>query len=283
MHGFTLHPIRRQIFVLPLTFFILCGISHNVSAQIYVIGSSAQFGTVDPTTGSINVIGTTITDFGPTVFSGLAWTPNNGNFYSVAGIDGDRGLYRINPTTAATTYLRNIGTSLVTITSRTDGMLFGYSSDTTASTSTLWRINPLTEMLATQVGAAGALGAANAGGLVFDNDDNLYLINSDTGQLSQVSTTNGTTTPVGAATGTTNVYGMAPSTTGYYGFSATDRGIYPLTLSTGTTTSGATYSFGPSDPLALIYGTAGVIPEPATGCLMLVGVPLLLRKLLIKA
>jgi hypothetical protein len=249
--------------------------SQNAFAQIYVIGSSAQFGTIDPLTGVINVIGTTDTDFGPTIFSGVACTPNNNNFYSVRGDTGaDNGLYRINPSNAATTYLGDIGTSLVTIASRTDGVLFGFSSDFTSDTSTLWRINPLTESVATQIGAAGALGPANLGALTFGSDGTLYMVNNSSGQLFSVNTTTGVTTPVGAGTGTTEMYGMTgDGNANYYGFTATNRNIYSMNLSAGTATVGAQYSFGPTNPLDVVFGATAAIPEPATGCLMLMGAP----------
>jgi streptogramin lyase len=277
------NPLSRRRFcllprpncLLPLGVLITLSIfSQNASAQMYVIGSSGQFGTIDPLTGTINVIGTTTTDVGPTIFSGLAWTPNNSRFYSVRGDTGaDNGLYRINPTNASTTYLRDIGTSLVTIASRTDGVLFGFSSDFTSNTSTLWRINPVTESVATQVGLAGALGPANLGALTFDSSGNLYMINDTTGQLFTVNTTTGATTPVGAGTGTDSVYGMTGDGNGnYYGFSATGRSIYTINLTAGgATLVPPTYSFGPTNPLDVIFGATAVIPEPATGCLMLLG------------
>jgi hypothetical protein len=272
---------RRRFCLLPLGVLLALSIlSQNASAQIYVIGSSAQFGTIDPLTGIISVIGTTTTDVGVTFFSGLACTPNNNNFYSVRGDAGtDPGLYRINPTNAATTYLGDIGVPLVTITSRLDGVLFGFSSDTTADTSTLWRINPLTESVATQIGAAGALGLANFGSLTFGGDGNLYMTNNNTGQLYQVNTTTGTSSVVGAGTGVTGLSGMAPDSNGnYYGFSSDTGSTYSLNLSTGTATLGSSYTFGSGNPLDLIYGAAAAIPEPATLALALIGLPLLRRK-----
>jgi hypothetical protein len=275
------HCSRRRFCFLPLGVLLVLSIfSQNASAQIYVIGSEKQFGTIDPTTGVITTIGLTTTDFGPTAFSGLAWTPNTNQFYSVRGDEGiDNGLYRINPTNAVTTFLKDIGVPLATITSRIDGVLFGFSADFTNNTNTLWRINPLTEMTATQIGAAGGLGTASLGALTFGGDGNLYMLNNTTDQLFLVNTTTGTTTPVGTGTGTTEMYGMVGDSNGaYYGFSATNRNIYNLNLSAGTATQGAQYTFGPANPLDLILGATAVIPEPTTLALLLVGAPFLLAK-----
>jgi hypothetical protein len=264
-------PLLTNCFLLLGVLLALSILSQNAFAQIYVIGSDAQFGTIDPLTGVINVIGTTNTDLGKTIFSGLAWTPNSNLFYSVRGDAGlDNGLYSINPTNAATTFQKNIGVPLVTITSRLDGVLFGYSAN--MGMGTLWRINPLTETMATQVGAAGALGTVGAGGLVFGGNGNLYLADDATGQLHQVDTTTGVTTPVGAGMGAFGLYGMAADSNGNtYGFLGDDRGVYSINLSTGAATQGTQYTFGPASPLDLIYGATAVIPEPATGCLMLLG------------
>jgi hypothetical protein len=237
-------------------------------AQIYVAGSGSQFGTLNPLTGAFSSIGTVSGD--TSQLSGMAF--GGSLLYGVAGVDGtDTTLYRVSVSSGATVALRSIGAALVSLASRSDGMLFGYSTTFDGNgeplASTLWRIHPTTETLAT---AIGPMGIATLDGLSFAPDGSLYTSDSATGVLYRIDTATGAATALGGGIGTTNLTGFGMSASQLFAF-GDDRTVRPVDTATGAGGTPVSYSFGPSTPLDFVTAAASVVPEPSALALLSIG------------
>ncbi len=245
----------------------LIGAAH---AQIYVAGSGSQFGTMDPTTGAFTSIGTL--SGATNQLSGMAFGAGP-LLYGVAGLDGtDTTLYRISAGSGATVALRSIGAAFVSVAARPDGVLFGYTTSFDGNgmplASTLWRIDPINDTLATSL---GSLGIATLDGLSFAPDGQLYTSASDSGILYRLNTTTGAASAVGGGIGTINLTGYAVGGNTLFGF-ADDRSVRSVNTTTGAGGSAVSYSFGPSSPLDFVTASASaVVPEPSALILMLIG------------
>jgi hypothetical protein len=250
-----------------LAFLTLSGAIH---AQIYVAGSGSQFGTMDPTTGAFSSIGSL--SGATTQLSGMAFGAGP-LLYGVAGLDGtDTTLYRVSTGSGATVALRSIGAAFVSVAARSDGVLFGYTTsfdgNGTPLASTLWRIDPINDTLATSL---GPLGIATLDGLSFAPDGQLYTSLSSTGNLYRLDTTTGAASAVGGGVGTMNLTGYAVGGSSLFGF-ADDRTVRPINTTTGAGGSSVSYSFGPSSPLDFVTAAASaVVPEPSALALLLIG------------
>ena len=112
----------------------------------YVASATAQFGVVNAETGAFTPIGKTTS-----VLSGLALGPD----HSLEGLDADNNLVTIDPATAATTVVGNVGLpvqpdgNVTLLTSLGRGRLFAVDPD-----NVLYSINPWTGH-ATRIGSTG--------------------------------------------------------------------------------------------------------------------------------
>jgi len=176
-----------------------------------------NLGTVDVGTGTVVVVGAlgvTLTD--------IAFAPNGDLF----GIDFGN-LYRIDPKTAATAFVGNLGagSSMNALVFSSDGVLFAAAFLNQG----LYTINPNT-------GAAtlvGNIGAFSSGDLAFDASGQLFMT-STTSALIKINRSTGTGTPVGPL-GLSNVFGLAfGGNNVMYGYAGTT--IFSINLETGAGT-----------------------------------------------
>ncbi len=229
-------------------------------AQTFVVGSDTQFATIDPTSGTITNRGST-----GIVLYGLAATPS-GSLFAVDGQGVTTNLYSVNPANGTLSIAGNPGVDFSTITGRGDGLLFGYAlvdtdNDTFVDNSFLYSVNSNTPSSATFI---GSLGLPISGGLVFDDNANLFATDVG-GTLFTISTINGTLTEVGPTQ--PGLFGLSFSNGTLYGYSDSPRNVYQINRTTGAATPGPTYQFPTGDPASIIYAAADIpvaIPEPGT-------------------
>jgi PEP-CTERM motif len=217
----------------------------NVSAApiLWVGDSDGTLGTVDVATGTASVVG----QMGQ-VMTDIAFDPS-GNLWGITFT----GLYGINPTTAATTFIGNLGTSANSLVFGADGTLY------TANTQ-LYTVNTATGV-ATAIGGGG--GYNSAGDLAFVGGV-LYLSSTNNG-LYSLNTTTGAGTLIGGM-GFSDVYGLATDNNiDLYGVTGTS--VIGINTTTGAGTFLVNYS---GTSLGTAYGSAffsesggGTVPEPS--------------------
>jgi len=211
----------------------------------YVVSATAQFGVVNPETGAFTPIGKTTS-----VLSGLALGPD----HALNGLDADNNLVTIDPATAVTTVVGNVGLpvqpdgNVTLLTSLGKGKLFAVDP-----ANDLYSINPWTGH-ATRIGSTGipvpdftncvtgnSLSGAE-GELYFtfevdDNDPNicgtpspsrLYRIDPHTGQATLVGATGAGAPIVGAGFVDDTLYGFT-----FGGAVNQPNTIYSIDLETG--------------------------------------------------
>lgn len=227
----------------------LLGHQATAGPLLHIHDAARNFGTLNVTTGEVNLIGTT-----PVVFTDIAFDPN-GVLYGCTF----NNLYEIDPETAEATLRGSLGiNNMNAMVFAKDGTLFG------AGGSSLYRIDP-TSGSATNV---GPLGCDSAGDLAFDDTGTLYL-STTSDHLIKVHTETGEGALIGSL-GFSDVFGLAygPDKV-MYGVSDSHRQVFSIDLASGAGTllsdfskTGFTGAYGSS------YTTEAV-PEPNN--LMLLG------------
>ncbi len=226
----------------------------TVQPLLYVDDSAGRLGTVNLSTGEVNVIG----DMGVTLFD-IAFDRDGKLF----GVNPD-GLWSVDPSTAETKYIGGTnfsGTTMNALVFGSDGTLYSAGRD-----STLYTVDPTTGAAT----AVGNMGYSSAGDLAFDQQGRLFL-SSTNNSLVQIDPGTGAGTELGAF-GFGNVFGIARDSTGImYGYS--EQNIFSIDLLTGAGTllqnyagSGLSQAYGGS------FRTEAIVPEPATAALALLGI-----------
>lgn len=248
---------RKEIFKALIVLSALLGTTAAMAAPtMYVHDLNGRLATVNVATGVVDVIGsmgTSMTD--------IAFDPNGYLF----GISFS-GLYSINPTTAATSFIGNHsvsgGNALVF---SPNGTLYGAGY----STSSLFKIDPST-------GAStnlGNMGFNSGGDLAFKNG-HLYLASTGN-QLVDVNLSNLSETVAIGGFGVSNVFGLATGNDNIL-YGVADTTIYTIDTATGLATNRANFGgsgLGSAGGQSFI-SEASVIPEPETYAMLLAGLGL---------
>lgn len=235
-----------------IAFFVTCFLATaaNAGPIIWVHDSSGNLGTVDVSTGTatlVGAMGATMTD--------VAFDPS-GNLYGITF----SGLYSINSTTGASSYIGSLGTSGANaLVFGSGGTLYAAANNTTG----LYTIN-LGTGAATSIGNTGY---NSAGDLAFHGG--AFYLASTTNQLISIDLSSGGAGTAIGAFGYSNVYGLASGDDGVlYGVSGTT--IFSVNTSTGAGTFVS--NFG-GDGLGTAWGSSffgeARVPEP--GILGLLG------------
>ena len=235
------------------TFALAASLAGVASAApiLWVDDGRGNLGTVDVSTGSVNVIG----NMGR-VMTDIAFDPT-GNLY---GIDFGS-LYSINKTNGASTFIGNFGTSLNSLVFASDGTLF-------AANTSLYTINVSTGA-ATVVGNGG-YAYNSSGDLAFIGND-LMLSSCCGDSLVKLDKSTGVGSLVGNI-GYGGVYGLASdNNVNLYGIAGTS--VISINTSTGAGSSPVNYA---GQGLFDAYGSAfykesGAVPEPESLALMGLG------------
>ncbi len=218
----------------------------------YVAGYSAEFGTLDLSTGIFTSLGTTNVGGHPMgLLSGLSVA--NGALYGET-LSGGSNLYSVNPANGALSYIGTNSTSSNVLGSTTSGTL--YSADLSGN---LYSVNTATAA-ATFIGNLGfGLGGYFS---LSDNSSTLYLTRGN-GSLYTVNTSTGVASLVGP---TVQVFATAVSGGTLYGVSATN--IYSINPTTGAFTTGPTIAPGIAIEGLVPVGAVSAVPEPAAAWLL---------------
>lgn len=240
--------------------------SAATAAPILWVGDpDGTLGTVDVATGTPTVVG----QMGATMFD-IAFD-SAGNLWGISGSD----LYRINRSSAATTFVGSLGLGQFLL----NALVFGADGTLYATGGgSLYTIN-------TTTGQATLVGTGNynsSGDLAFIGGQ-LYLTSGGAGpnSLYVLSTTDGTGTNVGAI-GFAGVYGLATdNNVDLYG--VVDTSVIRINTGTGAGTLLSSYTAGGYRTLAEGFGAAflseaggggggtGSVPEPGTFALLGLG------------
>lgn len=223
---------------------------------MHVHDSTGVLGTVDVTTGTANVIG----NMG-VVMTDIAFSPT-GALYGLTFT----GLYSINPTTAAATFIGNHnvpgGNALVF---GTDGTLYAAGFNSTS----LFTVNPSTGATT----SLGVTGFASGGDLAFFAGD-LYLASSAS-QLVKIDLGNVANTVLVGAFGVGGVFGLATGDDGNL-YAVAGTSIYTVNAATGAATNPVNFggqglgsAFGQS-----FFTESGATPVPEPVSLALFGLGL---------
>ncbi len=244
--------------VLSCTTAIALASAAQAAPILYVDDSNGNIARVDVATGDVSIIGN------PGLgFTDIAFDPN-GVLYGITFT----GLYRIDRTTAAATFIGALGQSL-------NSLVFSAAGTLYSANSSLYTIDTSTGAT-TLVGSGG--GYASSGDLAFVGG-NLYLSSasgtSTTNDLYRLNALTGEGTVVGN-TGVANLFGLAtPDNANLLGVA--DNVVYSIDVNSGASTRVVDF-FG----LSQINGTAfvseagGAVPEPTSVALLFGGAGALL-------
>ncbi len=223
---------------------------------MHVHDSGGNLGTVDAATGSVNIIGNMGVQMTDIAFD------SSGNLF---GLTFD-GLYSINTTTAASTFIGNHSIQ--------GGNAFVFGSDGTLyaagnSTTSLFTINTLTGV-STNI---GNMGFSSGGDLAFNNG-NFYLA-SNSNELIRIDLSNIENSSSVGNFGVGGVFGLATGDDGLlYAVANTD--IYTVDITTGLVTNSVSFA---GQGLSAAFGhsfinkatTTGTTPEPSMLALLAIG------------
>lgn len=223
---------------------------------LYLSTTGNQLGTVDSTTGTVSLIGSTGTFLTDIAFdsSGQLWGISFGE------------LYKVNKDTGASTLVGSLGS----VSGTANALVFGADGTLYMAGNTLYTVN-------TATGAAtsiGAIGYQSAGDLAFVGG-NLYMAALGTSDdiLVEINTSTGAGSLVGSI-GTPSVFGLAtPDNVNLFGVAGTNLLSINTTTGAGTVVAG----FTPSGVLlgnaagSAFFAEAGAVPVPATYGLVALG------------
>lgn len=244
---------------LALILLALASISaHAQSNLLYITDTSGNLGVVNLNTDSVTVLGNSGVELRDIGFT------SNGTLYG----NSLTGLYTVNPTTAATSYLGPFSGG------QGDGTmvgLTGYGSSLIGGsvlTNQLYLVN--TSPLTTTT-LSGTLGGLTSGDLTFGNNGALYDILTN-GILDKVTITGNTftTTAIGQ-TGNLHITGMATEANGTV-LALSGTQIYVVDLTTAALTPLFNYAgFGLGTSTGAAISTFVVVPEPSNVALLILG------------
>ncbi len=225
--------------------------------------SSGRLGTVDVATGNVNVIGNM-----NAIMTDIAFDPN-GNLW---GITFGK-LYKIDKTTAASTFIGNLGTSANSLVFDSSGVLY-------TANSSLYTVNTSTGV-ANLVGNGGN-SYSSSGDLAFVGGE-LFLSSSGGDNLVKINTANGSGSLIGNI-GFLSVFGLAsPNGTDLFGLAGAN--VLSIDPTTGNGTFILDYSGqGLGQAFGSAFATEAVVPIPAAawlfgaGLLSLLGIRKPLQK-----
>jgi hypothetical protein len=235
---------------------LLCAALGSHATPILTVSTGgAQLATVDVATGATTIIGNT-----GVVLTDIAFSPT-GDLFGISFTS----LYRVNPTTAATTLVGGLGA----VSGTANALVFGSDGTLYMAGSTLYTVNTLTGG-STAIGSG--IGFQSGGDLAFVGG-NLYLA-SNGSQLIQVNVGTGVGTLIGNL-GVANMFGLAtPDNATLYGVAG--QNVYLVNTGTGAATFQSTFNptlSGGAFGLSFRTESGGTVPEP--GALVLVCVGLL--------
>jgi len=250
--------ISQKLRVIALAATLAGGTASVVAAPImHVHDSAGNLGTVDVATGNASVIG----NMG-VVMTDIAFDPS-GALYGMSFT----GLYSINATTAAATFIGNHGISSGNaLVFAADGTLYGAGNTTTS----LFTINPAT-------GAStnlGNMGFASGGDLAFNGGD--FYLASAQNSLVKIDLANLANTSVVGSFGVANMFGLATGDDGtLYGVAGTS--VYTINTTTGAATNPVSFAgqgLGQAFGQSFFTEAGAAVPEP--GALALISLALAL-------
>lgn len=223
--------------------------SANAGQVLWIDDAQGRLGTVDVSTGAVNVVGNIHVGNSTVVMTDIAYAAD-GTLYGTSFT----GLYTINTSTAAATYIGSTGLSGGNaLVFGTDGTLYTAAGNS----NNLYKLNVSTGH-ATNL---GSVGAASAGDLAF-NGGTLYMT-STANKLVDINLS-----PVGGTNvgnlGFSNAYGLATAADGVlYGVAGTS--IYSINTTTGAGTFVLNYGghgLGVANGTSFI--TEATVPEPSS-------------------
>jgi len=215
----------------------------NAAPVLWLGDSAGLLGTVDVGTGNVNVIGnmgTTMTD--------IAFDPS-GNLWGITF----NSLYKIDKTTATSTFVGNLGASVNSLVFNSSGVLY-------TANSSLYTVNTTTG--AANLVGNGGTAYGSSGDLAFVGGD-LFLSSAPGDNLVKLNTSNGTGSLIGNI-GFSGVFGLAsPNGTDLFGMSGVN--VLSIDSVSGSGISILNYS---GQGLGTAFGTAfiteaTVVPVPA--------------------
>jgi hypothetical protein len=235
---------------------LVIGSSSALSAPIMHIHDGRTLATLDVANGAVVLIGamgTTITD--------IAFDPT-GNLFGLSFT----GLYSINKTTGAASFIGNHGIGLGNaLVFGADGTLYGAGAGTTS----LFSINP-----ATGAGTSlGSMGFRSGGDLAFNGGS--FFLASTTNQLIKVDLGNLANSAAVGAFGVSSTFGIATGSDGVL-YAVAGNTVYTVNTATGAATNPVSFAgqglgqvFGES-----FFGEANETPVTEPGILGLLGMGL---------
>ena len=244
--------------------------ARDAAAELLIVGSGNEFGTLNPTTGAIRLLGTATTDTGNPIF-GMGFS--NGTLYSVDGtvsgtVHPPSHLFQINTANGSTTDLGSINNTVNAATTNSAGVLFGLTFPTPTFTSDLFSLKPPNPVSQT----IGNSGIFSGGLLAFDGAGNLFasarsnLNGSGPDNLYRVDPATGASTLIGSI-GFTKVFTGAFDNGILYAFPGTGPQVIEINTSTGAGTLVSTYSLPHGDTIF----AAAAVPEPGSAVLLGLG------------
>ena len=239
----------------------------------WVSDSTGHLATVHTSTGGVHDVGQIAVAGASVVMSDIAIS-STGIMYGVDGTSTTTSsLYRINPLTAAATFIGGLGTNV-------NSLVFGLDGKLYAANDSLWTVNTLT---------GSALNKGN-NGTVYHSDGDLAFLNGNlyltgcttatnlcgTSHLIKINTTNGAGTDIGD-TGRNQMFGLVADDTTLFAFSGdstgnADKFVYKIDAMTGQSTIFQGFI---GDTISPVYGAAlAPVPEPETYAMLLAGLGL---------